>query len=128
MIIEKYLPEGQRAPPTFRYITKKIDGVWVTDNIDVFKGVHKDLLSPGGNHCWVWIDVTCDSLLEGPMDPFTKPRTKKLTCKIPRVREKFQHLLDQEYKRHKLVEKLAALLEKGKKCIQEEGLMPIKLE
>ena len=85
-ILEKYVPEGQRAPPTFKYGTKKIDGIWITDDIEVIKGGHEDLLSPGGDNCWVWIDVTCNSLLGGPTDPFTKPITKKLTCKIPRVK------------------------------------------
>ena len=69
-----------------------------------------------------------DSILGGPTDPFTKPITKKLTCKIPKVREKFQPLLDQEYKRHKLVEKLKALMEQDTKCIQDHGAITRDLE
>ena len=69
------------------------------------------------------VDVTCDSLLGGPIDPFTKPITKKT-----RVREKFQRLLDQEYKQHKLVEKLKTLMEKGTQCIEKHGILTNELE
>ena len=127
-IIEKYVEEGTTAPPTFKHGTKKIDGIWITEDIEVIKGGHEDLLSPGGDHCWVWIDVLTDSILGGPMDSFTKPISKKLTCKIPRIREKFQQLLEQEYKRHKLVEKLEAILEKGTQWIQEHGTIPTDME
>ena len=37
-IIEKYLKEGQRAPPTFKHGTKKINGIWVTDDVEILKG------------------------------------------------------------------------------------------
>ena len=72
-----------------------------------------DKISLSGDHCWIWGDFTVKSLLGGKIDPFTKPLARKLSCKIPRVKEKYQALLKAELQRHSLDTKIDEMLKKG---------------
>ena len=65
VIIDKYMNEGDTAPPTYRYGRYKIDGIWATDEIDILQGGHGNMDSQGGDHCWNWADVTTRSMLGG---------------------------------------------------------------
>ena len=49
----------------------------------------------------------------GVIDPFTKPLARKLSFKLPQVKEKYQQLLEAELQRHNLDTKIGAMLTKG---------------
>ena len=121
VIIEKYLQEGDTAPPTYKNHWYKIDGILATDDINILQGGHEDIDSLGGDHCWNWADITTDSLLGGQIDPFTKPISQKLNCKQVKVWENFQHILHSEYTWHNLVDKLEKLHTEGLAYYEEHG-------
>ena len=110
ILTDKYKPEHDRS--TYKHGSTIIDGIWATDNIELVQGGYEDLLSPSGDHCWIWADLSIDSILGNKLDPFTKPITRKVNCKVPRVKEKFQQVLEQEYTRHRLHERLESYIEK----------------
>ena len=78
----------------------------------MIQGGYEDLLSHSGNHCWIWADFSTSSVLGGNLDPFTKPISRKLSCKLQKVKERFQTILDQEYSRHNLKQKMEVYIEK----------------
>ena len=67
-------------------------------------------MSGSGDHCWVWVDVWVKSMLGGRLDPFTRPVTKQLSCKVHSSKEAFQRILDQSLQQHNLKEKMEQLL------------------
>jgi len=103
VITKKYQPEEGRS--TYKHGNTIIDGIWTTDNIELVQGGYEDIFSPSGDHCWVWADFSLTSILGGKLDPFTKQISRKLTCKVPRVKEKYQTILEKEYSRHNLKER-----------------------
>ena len=119
IITTKYHPdEGQS---TYQYGSTIIDGIWTTDDIEMIQGGYEDLLSHSGDHCWVWADLSIESVLGHTMDPFTKPVTRKLNCKLPRVKERFQTILEQEYIRHNLQQRLETYINKYTKEYKTTG-------
>ena len=81
VITTKYHPEPGRS--TYRHGSNIIDGIWTTDDIDIIQGGYEDILSPSGDHPWLWADFSIESILGHQLDPFTKPITQKLNCKLP---------------------------------------------
>ena len=61
----------------------------------------------------MWADFSIKSILGGILDPFTKPVTRKLSCKLPRVKEQFQEILEKEYTRHNLQQRIEDHVEKS---------------
>ena len=110
VITEKYRQEQGRS--TYKYGSTIIDGIWMSNNIDMLQGGYGDLLSPSGDHCWIWADFSTNSILGGNLDPFTQPIIRKLSCKLPKVKETFQTVLEQEYSLHNLKQKMEAYVEK----------------
>ena len=122
VLLEKYLQEGEVAPATFSGGRWKIDGAWATEDIHILQGGHSDAMdTAGGDHPWIWVDIDEECLLGGQLDPFTKPVSRRLSCKTVVVRERFQSLLDKEYRRHNLQEKLETILEEGKEEYETQG-------
>ena len=110
IITKKYSPEEGRS--TYRHGSTIIDSIWTSENLDMIQGGYEDLLSHSGDHCWVWADFSTASVLGHDRDPFSQPITRKLNCKLPRVKEKFQALLKQEYNRHNLQQRLKEYIDK----------------
>ena len=119
IITQKYNPEKGRT--TYKYGSSIIDGIWTTDNLDLVQGGYEDILSHSSDHCWVWADFSIESVLGHNLDPFTKPISRKLNCKLPRVKEKFQKVLDHEYDRHKLQQRIETYIEKHTNEYKQTG-------
>ena len=66
----------QPGQSTSKHGTTIIDGMWTTVDLEFIQGGHEDVLSPSGDHCWIWADFSIDSILGTKLDPFTKPITK----------------------------------------------------
>ena len=122
VLVEKYLQAGETAPATFSGGKWKIDGAWATDDLHILQGSHSNIIDTAGrDHPWIWADITEESLLGDQMDPFTKPVSQRLSCKTVPVHKRFQSLLESEYCRHNLQDKLETILEGGQKEYEQQG-------
>ena len=119
VITEKYTPVQGHS--TYKYGSNIIDGLWTSEDVDMLQGGYGDLFSPSGDHCWLWADFPISSILGGNLDPFTMPITRKLNCKNPKVKETFQTILEREYSRHNLKEKMESYVEKYTKEYKATG-------
>ena len=77
---------------------KAFNRIFATENIKFLQGWYENVLSASGDHPWIWSDFTITSILEGGLEVFTHPITQKLSCKLPKVTEGYQELLNTEFK------------------------------
>ena len=62
VLVEKYLQPGETAPATFLGGQWKIDGAWATEDLQILQGGHSDITdTAGGDHPWIWADITEES-------------------------------------------------------------------
>ena len=128
VLVEKYLQDKEIAPATFSGGRWKIDGVWATDDLHILQGGHSDITdTAGGDHPWIWADVTEESFLGGNIDPFTKPVARRLSCKTVASCERYQSLLESEYNRHSLKQKLQTIMEEGQEEYSQHGEVSKKI-
>ena len=122
VLVKKYLQDGEPSPATFSGGPWKINGAWAMDDLHILQGGHSDITdTTGGDHPWIWADIAEDSLSGGNIDPFTKPVARRLSCKVVAVRERFQSLLESEYNRHNLQQKLETIMEEGQEEYAQQG-------
>jgi exonuclease III len=91
-----------RGPATHIRGTTTIDGVFATNKIKLSKGYYLPFDRSPSDHRWIVLDVDEDSLLGTARDDISPPLLRKVTSKIPSVKESFQRLLDQQVKRYHL--------------------------
>ena len=92
------------------------------DDLQSLQGGHSDITdTTEGDHPWIWADITEESFFGGQIDPFTKPVSRRLSCKTVAVHKRFQSLLESEYCRHNLQSKLENILEEGQKENKQNG-------
>lgn len=91
--------------------SKAIDGIWVSQNIEMLKGgveAGNKILS---DHRMLWVDLTLDSILGARRGTVDKPSTRRLKTTNKEAVHKFNSILQRELKRHKLVKKAKELWE-----------------
>ena len=103
---------------------------WTADHRQhrINQGGYEDLLSPTSDHCWIWADSLIGSILGGNLDLFMKPISRKLSCKLPRVKEKYQKILEKEFLRHKLQTRLEEHIDKYTKEYKQSGILTDKMK
>ena len=60
-------------------------------------------------------------MLGGRLDPFTRPITKQLRCKVPKSAEAYQRILDQSVQQHNLQHKMEDLLSISQQQYHDTG-------
>ena len=107
----------QNAPHTYDYGSKPIDGIFVSDEIDIEQGGYIDALECPGDHCALWVDVRKNALIGEEQDFSRKKQSfRKVTSKIPSVKKNFQKLMEEQMKEHGMREKVEKLYDR---CIDE---------
>ena len=107
---------SEQAPKTYEYGSKPIDGIFVSGNIEVEKGGYIDSLDCPGDHCALWIDVKQTDIIGEQQDHTSKKFSRRVTAKIPSVKNAFQELMEEQMKQYNIREKVDTLYEK---CIEE---------
>ena len=109
-IIDKY---GGTAPRTHVYGHAPIDGIFVTPTLHITQGGY----APGditvSDHRMLWVDITTASFMGEKHTPITRHPQRKLNTTNPRVKKKFNNILEQELRRHKLVSKIRRIYQKA---------------
>ena len=107
----------QNAPHTYDYGSKPIDGIFVSDEIDIEQGGYIDALECPGDHCALWVDIRKSALIGEEQDFSRKKQSfRKVTSKIPSVKKNFQKLMEEQMKEHGMRAKVEKLYDQ---CIDE---------
>ena len=97
------------GPKTHVRGSESIDGIYVTPEIEVrgasYLPFNKDL----GDHRPVMMDVTIASILGRNLPKIVPPRARRLSAKIPRIREEYIKLLEKSFEQHGIFDRLVKL-------------------
>lgn len=91
------------------------------DDIVLLQGGYDNILSASRDHPWVWGNFLITSILGGALDAFTHPVSRKLSCKPPAVKDRYNELVDAEFKRLDIDIKLDDLQSQGQAEFNEDG-------
>ena len=109
-----------KAPATFYAGSNTIDGIYVSRNILISQGGYIDETYCPGNHHWLWIDIPKNMILGEAKDEEVMPVKRRVTSKIPRIRNKFNSLINKQIKIHRLRETINTVKEKAIKEMKED--------
>lgn len=102
-----------RGPPThFRGSDKSngaIDGIWVSDDLEVIGASYLPFDHELGDHRPVVVDVLSRSILGVPKKMIVRPKARRLSSRVPRIRDKYLKSVKEKFKKHKIEEKLSTL-------------------
>ena len=105
------------APNTYEYGSKPIDGIFVSDGIDIEQGGYIDSLDCPGDHCALWVDIKKTELIGEEQDFSQRKKSfRKVTSKIPSVKKTFQKLMEEQMVEHDIRSKVEKLYDR---CIEE---------
>lgn len=109
-IMSKY---GGTAPRTHVYGSRPIDGIFVSPTLHITQGGY----APGdiivSDHRMLWIDITTASMLGEKYNPILRPSQRKLNTSNPRVKRKFNKIMERALQSCKLVAKTRSLHDKA---------------
>mmetsp|Transcript_8494 Transcript_8494/g.16012 ORF Transcript_8494/g.16012 Transcript_8494/m.16012 type:complete len:1891 (+) Transcript_8494:4302-9974(+) len=110
VLIEKY--EDVVVPPTYERGRDTIDGIFMTQGLNIRKGGYTSFDISPSDHRWLWFDIE-EALIYGTnvIEPLSAI-SRRVSSKIPSVQEKFNKLVNQFMTQHKMPQKVRML--KGK--------------
>ena len=106
----------ENAPKTYEYGSKPIDGIFLSDNMNIVKGGYIDSMECPGDHCALWIDIDKKEMIGELQDHNSKRSYRRVTSKIPSVKNTFQTLMEDQINTENLREQVDKLYDR---CIQE---------
>ena len=102
------------GPPTYFRGSNKIDGIFVTADIEITQGGYVGDETAPGDHLCPWIDVAQEDMIGEPRDDKPPPLMRKATSKIPSVKNEFNRILNEKINLHMLEIKAVELMEAAK--------------
>ena len=100
--------QGQ-GPKTYYKGKDAIDGIWVTQDIEVISASYLPFHADIGDHRPVMADLTTTSVLGNDLPRLVYPRARRLNAKVTRIRERYTDALEKLVSEHRLYERLQAL-------------------
>ena len=113
-LIERY----GKAPNTHDRGSLPIDGIFVSEGIQIIQGGYTSFAVSWSDHRWLWTDISTQELLGESMSDRARPIERKATSKIPSVRDKFNLALNEhlmQYDMHRKVLEFFSTCEKQMK-------------
>lgn len=98
-----------KGPATYNRGRTTIDGIFCTEGIEINNGGYISFENSPSDHRWPWIDIKERNITGKNRKEFTPPIDRRATSKIPRVKKKFQQLLEEQISRHNLYERMEKL-------------------
>lgn len=99
-----------QLPPTFDSGSHAIDGLFGSQVFQIEAGGYKEfgtnILS---NHRAYWADIPIHQILGGGLETVVRPKGRRLQTHIPRIKSKYNLIVNREITRRKLVQRLQAL-------------------
>ena len=100
VLTEKY----GAAPNTHERGTDPIEGVFMSDGMNIVKGGYTSFEESPSDHRWLFIDLDESEIVGESMEARARPIERKATAKIPSVKEKFNCELERQVTFHNLLE------------------------
>ena len=98
-----------RGPRTYFRGKDAIDGIWVSEEIEIGAAAYLPFDPELGDHRPVVVNISKRSLL-GVEGPKIKPAAgRRLNSKVKRIRQKYIDRLEEQFRKHKVLERLAKL-------------------
>ena len=98
-----------KGPNTYFRGKDAIDGIWVSEEIETGAAAYLPFDPELGDHRPVVVNITKKSLL-GTQGPRIKPPSaRRLNSKIKRIRQKYIDRLEEQFRKHRILEKLNEL-------------------
>ena len=100
---------GTRGPKTYFRGKDAIDGIWVSEEIEISAAAYLPFDPELGDHRPVVVNISKRTLL-GVDGPKIKPAAaRRLNSKVKRIRQKYIDRLEEQFGKHKVLERLAKL-------------------
>ena len=97
------------APSTHKRGSAPIDAIRGSDTLEMIKGGYDGGMQEISDHRLIWADFTMDSLLGANRGSFHKPKLRKLQSTNKKVTDRFNKVLEQQIKIHKVLAKAEEL-------------------
>jgi sentrin-specific protease 1 len=110
------LTEGRGPPTHFRGSEKSngaIDGIWVSDDLEVVGASYLPFDHEIGDHRPVMVDILSRSILGVPKKTIVRPKARKLSSRVPRIRNNYLSVVREKFKMHQVDKKLRSLEERA---------------
>jgi hypothetical protein len=105
-LVEAITQRYGSGPETYHKGTTTIDGIFMTPGLSMKQGGYTSHEISPGDHRWIWMDIG-ESIMTGRnRDDYAPPVERRVTSKIPSVRDKFNSHLESQVLLHKLHEKM----------------------
>ena len=104
-----------KGPPTYAFGSKKIDGIYVSNEIVVRQGGYGGHTGPPSDHLIPWIDIEEKYIVGTARDDRPPPVLRRATSKIPSVKHSFNEHFNAQIERYALASKVDDLFESAKK-------------
>ncbi|KAK1748959.1 hypothetical protein QTG54_000898 [Skeletonema marinoi] len=108
--------EGRGPPTHFRGSEKSngaIDGIWVSDDLEVVGASYLPFDHEIGDHRPVMVDILSRSILGVPKKTIVRPKARKLSSRVPRIRNNYLSVVREKFKMHQVDKKLRSLEERA---------------
>ena len=103
------------GPKTYFRGKDAIDDIWVSEEIETSAAAYLPFDPELGDHRPVAVNISKKSLL-GTQGPRIKPpAARRLNSKVKRIRQKYIDRLEEQFRRHRVLEKLTELEVQAKK-------------
>ena len=124
VITEKY----GAAPNTHERGTDLIEGVFMSEGMNIVKGGYTSFDESPSDHRWLFIDIDESEIVGESMEARARPIERKATAKIPSVKEKFNCELERQVTFHNLLEKVKKIYSECIKNMEREGKITLRQE
>ena len=100
------------GPNTFHSGSEQIDGIWITQDLDISSACFLPFYFGIGDHRGMMIDFYSSSVLGTTLTTIKKPKTRRLVVQDKRVLKKYLRLVKEFDRKHNIYMKLHALINK----------------
>ena len=114
-VSNKYWPRG-KEPNTFIDGQLPIDSVYTTDDVETVNFLQLPFHLSVGDHKTTIIDHTTRSLIGEHKNKLVKPTTRRVTTKQPASIHSYNDIVEDHFKRHRIIERLQAIENLVKLC------------
>jgi hypothetical protein len=87
-----------------------IDGVFLSQGLQISKGGYTSIDDSPGDHRWIWFDIAIRDIVGGMLAERARPLERKATSIVPSIKERFNYILNQQIQMHSVGEKTKQLV------------------
>lgn len=102
---------GKKGPPTHFKGSQSIDGIWISDELELISASYLPFDGDLGDHRPVVIDLHMRSVLGTLLHRIVPPKARRLNSKCPRIRDEYLALVRKGFKEKNIERRLVQIEE-----------------